>query len=101
MIMHRVKFRSNLDRESLWKVARERQPEYRKVPGLLQKFYVEMNEPNTYAGFMVWESAEALAAFRETELSKTVGQAYAVDGAPDVEIGQIEIFLHDAVMIAA
>lgn len=101
MIMHRVKFRSNLDRETLWKAARQREPEYRKVPGLLQKFYVEVNEPNTYAGIMIWESAEALAAFRETELSKTVTQAYAVDGAPEVEIGSIEIFLHDAVMVAA
>ena len=62
---------------------------------------VEVNEPDTYAGIMIWESAEALAAFRETELSKTVTQAYAVDGAPEVEIGSIEIFLHDAVMVAA
>ena len=50
---------------------------------------------------MTRSSWKVAGSQRSTELSKTVGQAYAVDGAPDVEIGQIEIFLHDAVMIAA
>ena len=101
MIAHRVKFRSNLDRETLWKVAREREPEYRKVPGLLQKFYIEMNEPDTYCGFMIWESKAALEAFLQTDLSRTVGQAYQVNGAPQVEIGNVEILLNDSILVAA
>lgn len=101
MIMQRVKFRSNLDEKALWAKCREREPEYRKVPGLLQKFYVAFKEPNTYGGYMIWESAEALAAFCETTLFKTVGSAYKVDGAPEIEVGSIEIMLHEAVMVDA
>ena len=101
MIMQRVKFRSKQDRDALWAVARDREGEYRKVPGLLQKFYVEFNEPNTYGGYLIWDSMASMAAFRETELSQTIAAAYGVDGAPYVEVGTIEIVLHDAVMVAA
>jgi len=101
MILQRVKFRSTLPRDELWAIGREREPEYRKVPGLLQKFYVEYDEPDTYGGILIWESKEALAAFRETTLAKTIGSAYAVDGAPEIEVGKVEIMLREAVMVAA
>ena len=101
MIMQRVKFRSTLDETALWAKCREREPEYRKVPGLLQKFYIEYNEPSTYGGVMIWESKEALAAFRETPLFKTIGSAYQVDGAPEIEVGSVEIMLREALIQAA
>jgi len=101
MIMQRIKFRSTLSQEELWKVAREREPEYRRMPGLLQKFYIQFNEPDTYGGVMIWDSMEALAAFRETTLAKTIGQAYQVDGPPEIEVGSVEIMLREAVMVDA
>jgi len=101
MIMQRVKFRSTMNRNDLWAKGREREPEYRKVPGLLQKFYIEYNEPNTFGGVLIWESMEALAAFRETTLAKTIGSAYQVDGAPEIEVGKVEIMLREAVMVDA
>ncbi len=70
----------------MWAVARNREGEYGKVPGLLQKFYVEFNEPNTYGGYLIWDSMASLAAFRETELSQTIAEAYGLDGTPDVEV---------------
>jgi len=101
MIMQRVTFRSTLSQDDLWKVAREREPEYRKVPGLLQKFYVQCTEPDTYCGVLLWDSMDALAAFGETTLSKTIGQAYHVDGAPDIALGEVRIMLREAVMVDA
>jgi len=101
MIMQSVKFRSTLNQDALWAKCREREPEYARVPGLLQKFYVAYNEPNTYGGILIWESMEALAAFRETTLAKTIGEAYRTDGAPEIAVGSVEIMLHEAVMVAA
>ena len=101
MIMQRVKFRSKMSPDEMWAVAREREPEYARTRGLLQKFYVALTEPDTYCGVMIWDSMESLAAFRETTLAKTIGQAYQTDGAPEIEIGSIEIMLREAVMVAA
>jgi heme-degrading monooxygenase HmoA len=90
MFMQTVKFESNLPEEEVLRIADERADQYRAVPGLVQKYYVKLGKPNQFGGVMLWESKEALAAFRETDLCKTVPVAYGVKGAPAVEV--IEVF---------
>ncbi|MDH5675850.1 MAG: antibiotic biosynthesis monooxygenase [Myxococcales bacterium] len=89
MILQTVRFESSLSEAEALRIAAERADAYRAVPGLLQKFYVKLDLPNHYAGVMLWESREALAAFRESELAKTVPTAYAVKGEPCVRLGEV------------
>ena len=100
MIYHRVKFKSALSPDALWEVGHRREPEYRRTPGLMQKFYIDMGN-DTYCGCMIWESREALAAFQQTELARSVPEAYKVVGAPEVEIGEVEFLLRESVLVAA
>jgi hypothetical protein len=90
MILQTVKFESTLPEDEVLRRADERADAYRAVPGLVQKYYVRLGKPNHFGGVLLWESKEALAAFGETELSKTIPTTYGVKGAPDVEV--IEVF---------
>ena len=83
MLIQIVKFESALTEAECERVALERKPDYAAFPGLIQKYYVNRGN-NRYAGIMIWESAEALAKFRESDLARTVGPAYGVIGTPEV-----------------
>lgn len=101
MIIQRVKFKSSLSREEVLEVARKREAEYRSQPGLIQKFYVAYTEEGVYGGTMIWDSAASLAAFRETKLAQSVPEVFGVIGEPEVEIGEVVVQLHEAVLTAA
>ena len=89
MILQFVKLKSNLPEEELLSKAKERKPEFEAIPGLLQKYYVKMNEPGNFGGIYVWDSAESLKAFKESNLAKSIPEAYKVVEAPEVEIMDI------------
>ena len=48
-----------------------------------------MNEEGSYGGIYVWDSTESLKAFKESDLAKSIPQAYEVVEAPNVEIMNI------------
>jgi len=89
MILQFVKLKSNLPEEELLTKAKERKPEFEAIPGLLQKYYVKMNEEGSYGGIYVWDSTESLKAFKESDLAKSIPQAYEVVEAPNIEIMNI------------
>jgi heme-degrading monooxygenase HmoA len=90
MLMQIVKFESTLPEEEALRRADERADRYRAVPGLVEKYYLRYDEPNHWAGVLIWETKEAMAAFRDSELFRTVPEAYGVKGAPTIEL--VEIF---------
>lgn len=90
MLIQTVKFESTLSEEEVLRRADERADAYRAVPGLVQKYYVKLEAPNRYGGVLVWESKQALDAFRDTELSTTIPTTYGIKGAPCIEV--IEVF---------
>ena len=53
-----------------------RKPEFKKVPGLIQKIYGRDEATGDWCGIYFFENRQALAAFRETELAKTIPTAY-------------------------
>jgi hypothetical protein len=71
-----VRISSNLDSKELEQRAIKRKPECLEVPGLIQKIYGRDPESGDWCGIYFFESKEALAAFRETELAKTIPVAY-------------------------
>ncbi len=89
MIVQFVQFETSLSYDEVMTIARDRAPQFRAIPGLVQKFYLKLDKPNHYGGFYVWESRAALAAFRESDLAKTIPSAYRIIGAPDVEIHEM------------
>jgi hypothetical protein len=75
-----VRITSGLDREEFERRLAERRPRFRDVPGLVQKVYCHDPETGDVCGIYFFESDGALAAFRETELARTIPVAYeAVD----------------------
>lgn len=81
-----VRFESSLAREDVLAAANERRPLFEAMPGLVQKYYLELDEPNSYGGIYIWESKEAMAAFRETDIFKGIPAAYGIASQPQVDI---------------
>lgn len=71
-----VRITSDLTVEELEKRAVERRPRFMEVPGLFQKFYVKDPATGDVGGLYFFESREALLAYRDSELAKTIPGAY-------------------------
>ena len=89
MILQIIKLKSNLPEKELLNKAREREPQFKAIPRLLQKYYVKTGQSGQYGGIYVWESQEALQSFRESDLAKSIPKAYEIIEAPNVEIMDI------------
>jgi putative monooxygenase ydhR len=75
-----VRTKSSLSAEEFERRLAERRPRFREVPGLVQKIYGRDGEAGDLCGIYFFESEDALAEFRETELARTIPIAYeAVD----------------------
>jgi hypothetical protein len=70
-----VHIESQLDPAELERRMLERRPRFLEIPGLLQKIYGR-DDDGRYCGIYFFESQEALDAFRDTELAKTIPSAY-------------------------
>ena len=71
-----VRIKSDLDPEELLRRVDERKPRFLDVPGLIQKIYGRDEATGEVCGIYFFENKKALAAFRETELAKTIPTAY-------------------------
>ena len=95
MIIQTVRLKSNLPEEELLKRAHKRQPQFQALPGLIQKYYVKLPEDNAFSGIYVWDSMESLLAFKETDLAKSIPQAYEVIEPPVIEVSNVLFQLRD------
>jgi heme-degrading monooxygenase HmoA len=89
MIIQIIKLKSALTEEELLKVAREREPSFKALPGLIQKYYVKLGNPGEYGGVYVWDSKESLQAYRASDLASTIPQAYQLIEAPGIETADV------------
>lgn len=89
MILQVIKLKSNLPEEELLKKAREREPQFKEIPGLIQKYYVKTGQSGQYGGIYIWDSPEALQSYRESDLAKSIPEAYEIIEAPNIEIMDI------------
>ena len=71
-----VRVKSDVDLDELDRRMNERKPQFLEIPGLIQKIYGRDEATGDTCGIYFFESKEALAAFRETELAKTIPIAY-------------------------
>ena len=89
MILQIIKLKSNLPEEELLKKGKEREPQFKAIPGLLQKYYIKTDQPGQYGGIYVWDSQESLQSYRESDLAKSIPEAYEIIEAPNIEIMDI------------
>lgn len=71
-----VRVKSDLEPEELDRRINERRPRFLEVQGLIQKIYGRDPATGDTCGIYFFESKEALAAFRDTELAKMTATAY-------------------------
>ncbi len=80
-----VRVKSGLDWKELERRLLERRPRFLEVPGLVQKIYGRDKATGDACGIYFFKTQEALDAFRQTELAKTIPTAYeAVEVRPEV-----------------
>ncbi len=95
MIVQIVRLKSELPEDELLRIAEEREPQFKAIPGLLQKYYVKMGPPGHIGGIYVWDSEESLKAYRASDLAASIPEAYKVVEAPDVETLEVLFQLRD------
>lgn len=90
-----VRFRSSLSLDEVMRVAEERFPQFQALAGLQQKYYIQDVESGEFGGLYLWESPEALAEYRDSELRASIAAAYQVEGEPRVEVYRVVKPLRD------
>ena len=71
-----VRIKSDLAPDELDRRLLERRLRFLEVPGLTQKVYGRDPATGDLCGIYFFESREALAAFRDSELARTIPDAY-------------------------
>ena len=95
MILQIIKLKSNLPEEELQKRAKNREPDFKSISGLLQKYYIRSNKEGEYGGVYVWDSLASLQTYQQSDLAKSIPAAYEIIQAPDIEIMDIIFQLRD------
>lgn len=69
-------YKSGLPIEEVLERFKKRSDKYRDVKGLLQKLYVRDVSTGHVGGIYVFDSKANLEAFRNSDLAKSIGEAY-------------------------
>jgi hypothetical protein len=77
--------KSELSREEFVRRYKERLPQFRDVPGLIQKYYSYDESTGEWAGIYLWDSEESLSEYLESDLRKSIPTAYELTEPPRVE----------------
>lgn len=93
MIVLSIKFKSALSYDEVLRVAEARLPDFQALPGLLQKYYGYERATDEFTGIYVWNTAEQVRAYRESELARSIPEAYQMLGAPRIELFDIPLTL--------
>jgi hypothetical protein len=101
MIVQYVKFRSPLPESEIMRTIEERAPQYRALPGLLQKLYIADRDSGEFGGVYVWKDEESMREFRESDLGRAVPEVYKVEGELSRDVVDVIYLLREGVGLAA
>lgn len=93
MIIQFVKFKSELSQDQAEKVMKERAPQYRTIPGLIQKFYGVEKDTGELTGIYFWDSEDSIREFKQSELARTIPTAYKAASTPRIEFFDVALTL--------
>ena len=94
-VMFIVRLKTKLTEEELIRRAKERAPDFRALPGLIQKYYIKTKNPGEYGGVYIWDSMESFQTYKESDLVKTIAASYEVTEAPTTELIDLMFELRD------
>lgn len=77
-------FTSELPIKDVYAKFRERAEKFRKVKGLLQKYYVHDEKNGEVGGIYIFDTKENLEAFRNSDFPKNTRDAYQVLENPSI-----------------
>ncbi|MFN8205382.1 MAG: hypothetical protein U0S48_22735 [Solirubrobacteraceae bacterium] len=97
MIVSLVRFASGLSDDEVQARFERRANRYRSVPGLVEKLYLRYRDTGEHGAAYVWESEQALNDFRESDLGRSIGNAYQVDGGPRSELADVRLVVRNPV----
>ena len=81
-----VKFHSGLPDDEVMRLLAERLPQFRAVPGLMQKYYAREPATGDYVGVYLFDSEASLVCYRNSELAASIPGLYRVEEAPRREV---------------
>jgi len=90
-----VKFHSKLSLDEISEVVNSRADEFRALSGLNQKYYLQDAATGEICGLYLWDSPEALNAYRESELRASIAAAYQATAEPRIEVFNVLKTLRD------
>ena len=68
MMIRLVKFKSALSDAEVLKLYDQRAPQYRKMPGLLQKYYIKDHQTGEHGAVYLWDSMESMEEFQQPRI---------------------------------
>ena len=86
MVIQFVKLRSGMSDAEVRRVMDERAPDFRRVPGLIQKYFCRDSQTGEYAGVYLWDTEESMRQYRQSEFARSTPAAYKVEGQPRIEV---------------
>lgn len=89
-----VRIKTRLTEEEMIRKAREREPEFAAIPGIIQKYYIRISE-GEFGGVYLWDTEASLKEYRASDLAATIASAYEATEAPRVERFDIMFALRD------
>ena len=92
MIVSILRFRSGLTNEQVQGLYEARADRYQQVPGLVEKLYLRYRS-GEHGAIYVWESEEALAAFRASDLGRSIATTYEVEDDPQTELADVTLLV--------
>ncbi len=93
MIILSIKVKSTLPYDEVMRIMKERAPGFRAIPGLIQKYYGHEKSTGEFTGIYLWDSKESLREYRESELARTIAEAYKAEGTPRIEVFEVPLVL--------
>lgn len=94
-IMFIVRLKTKLTEEELVLRAKERAPQFRALPGLIQKYYIKTKNSGEFGGVYIWDSMESFKKYKESDLVKSIAAAYEVTEPPTTELIDLMFELRD------
>ena len=84
-----VRFKTSLSPDELERRYKERLPEFRALPGLLQKYYLHDPSSDEWGGFYLWDSQSSFDEYMTSDLRKSIPETYQIVGAPRIETATV------------
>lgn len=91
-----VTFETALSPEALEETLHERAEKFRAVDGLVQKYYLMDEERGRVGGLYLFDSEASRDEYLASDFRASIGEAYAVQGEPDVSTFHLLFPLREA-----